>query len=97
MYNIIWSKPAKEDYWQNIDFLLENWNEKQVHSFIDAVDLSLNIISINPKTFALTDYRNVRSALIVKQVTLFYRINGTNIVELIRFWNNHQSTENLHL
>ncbi len=25
MYQIIWSEPAKEDYWQNIDFLLENW------------------------------------------------------------------------
>ena len=91
MYDITWSEPAKEDYWQNIEFLLDNWYEKQVTNFIGAVDKNLKLISKNPKTFALTKYRNVLSALIVKQINLFYRISDNNTVELIRFWNNYQN------
>lgn len=97
MYQIVWSGPSKDDYWQNIDFLLENWYKKQVIDFIDAVDRYLNIISSNPKTFSKTEYRNVRSVPIVKQVTLFYRISDNNTVELIRFWNNYQNPDKLRL
>jgi len=96
MYKIIWSEPAKFDYWQNIDYLLENWHKKQVTKFIKAVEQDLNIIKYNPKTFALTDYRNVHSVVIIKQITLFYKITN-NTVELIRFWNNYQNPDNLKL
>ena len=95
MYNIIWSEPARDDYLQNIDYLLENWTEKQAESFIDAVFHTIDIISKNPKTFALTEYRNTRSALIVKQITLYYRIEDQKTVELIYFWNNHQNPDKL--
>ena len=84
-YTIFWSKTAEIDYIKNIDFLLETWYEKQALDFIDAVNKHLNLISNNPKIFALTDYYNVRSVLIVKQIRLFYRILDDNSVELIRF------------
>ena len=95
MYQIIWSNPAKEDYWQNIDYLIENWHEKQVTGFIDTVSEYLNTISDNPKSFPLTGYRNVRSVPIVKQITLFYRIANEDTIELIRFWNNYQDPDKL--
>ena len=97
MYEIIWSKTAEVDYAENIDFLLETWYEKQVLNFIDAVDRHLKLISNNPKNFALTEYCNVRSVLIVKQIKLFYRILDNNTVELIRFWNNYQNPNRLKL
>ncbi len=97
MYNIVWSDPAKKDYWQNIDYLLENWTEKQAENFIDTVYNVLDIISNNPKTFAKTEYKNIRSAIVVKQIRLFYRIKNGNIVELVRFWNNYQNPEKLNL
>ncbi|NPA45563.1 MAG: type II toxin-antitoxin system RelE/ParE family toxin [Chlorobi bacterium] len=94
-YTIFWSKTAEIDYIKNIDFLLETWYEKQALDFIDAVNKHLNLISNNPKIFALTDYYNVRSVLIVKQIRLFYRILDDNSVELIRFWNNYQNPNKL--
>jgi len=97
MYEIIWSKTAETDYKKNIDFLLETWHKKQVLNFIDAVDRHLNLIRNNPKIFALTDYYNIRSVLIVKQIRLFYRISDNNTVELIRFWNNYQNPDRLKL
>ncbi len=96
-YNIIWSEPAKKDYWQNIEYLLEFWYEKQVQNFINEVDRHLNIIRNNPKTFAVTKYRNVRSVPVVKQITLFYRIANDNSIELVRFWNNYQNPDKLKI
>ena len=96
MYDIVWSELAREDYWQNIDFLIENWTEKQVGNFIDAVYRILDMISNNPKTFALTEYNNIRSALIVRQITLHYRITNKNTVELVNFWNNYQNPDKLN-
>lgn len=95
MYQIIWSEPAQKDYWQNIDFLIENWYNEQVQNFITAVDKCIKTIVKNPKTFALTEYKNVRSVLVVKQITLFYRIKDENTIELIRFWNNFQDPQKL--
>ncbi len=96
-YKIIWSKTAEIDYIKNIDFLLEKWYKKQVLNFIDDVNTNLNLIKNNPEIFALTEYRNVRSVLIVKQIRLFYRISNNNTIELIRFWNNYQNPDNLSL
>ena len=93
-YNIIWSEPAKQNYQENIEYLLDYWHEKQVQSFIQEVESHLTTISNNPKSFALTKYRNVRSVPVIKQITLFYRLNG-NSIELIRFWNNYQNPDKL--
>lgn len=72
MYKIIWSKAAETDYLENINFLLEDWTEKQVLSFINTVNEHLNLIRKNPEIFALTKYLHVRSVLIIKQIRLFY-------------------------
>ena len=76
MYQIIWKDTAKEDYWQNIDYLLEQWTAKEAESFIQTVDEYLELIKQNPKTFQKANYRNTRFVVIVKQVTLFYSIDG---------------------
>ena len=95
MYEIIWSKSAEIDYAENINFLLEAWSKKQVLNFIDAVNEHLSLIKNDPKTFALTNFTNVRSVLIVKQIKLFYRIYDNNTIELVRFWNNYQNPDKL--
>jgi plasmid stabilization system protein ParE len=96
MHNIHWSPLAKEDYWANIDYLLDEWTVKDATNFIAKVDEYLSIISKNPKTFSATKYRNTHVVPIVPQITLFYRINNKNI-ELLRFWNNLKNPSNLQL
>jgi plasmid stabilization system protein ParE len=54
MYKVIWSEPAKDDYWQNIDYLLENWTEIVAIKFIEAVERNLRIIAKDPRSFAST-------------------------------------------
>jgi len=38
MVKAIWSEIAKKTYWNNIDYLLDNWTEKEASKFIDLVD-----------------------------------------------------------
>lgn len=94
--NVLWSEHAKIDYWKNIEYLIENWSESTAKKFINEVDFVLDIISIYPEMFQLTNYSRVRCALIFKQISLFYRVNDDKI-ELIRFWNNHMDKEKLVL
>lgn len=38
MRKISWNPLAKIDYYENIDFLLEKWSEKEAQQFIDEVN-----------------------------------------------------------
>ena len=97
MANIIWSDIAKQDYWDNIDYLLDKWTEKEAVGFIESVDNALRLIRQNPKMFSKAGYKNIRSVVIVSQITLFYNILDKETIELIRFWNNLQDPKRLNL
>ena len=97
MANILWSDIAKEDYWSNIDYLLDKWTEKEAAAFIELVDNTLRLIGQNPVMFAKTGYKNIRSVVIMPQITLFYNILDKNTIELVRFWNNRQDPKRLKL
>jgi plasmid stabilization system protein ParE len=90
MPQIIWSVLAKTDYWNNIDYLLQDWTEKEALSFIEKVDAVLQIITLSPKTFQKSGYKNTHFVPITPQITLYYRILNKQTVELVRFWNNYQ-------
>jgi plasmid stabilization system protein ParE len=38
MRQIRWNRLASQDYYDNIDYLLKNWTEKEAQNFIDEVD-----------------------------------------------------------
>jgi len=37
MRAVLWNKLARQDYFENIDYLLQNWSEKEAQKFIDEV------------------------------------------------------------
>lgn len=40
--NIKWSFQAQIDYWSNIEYLEDEWSEKEVLAFIDNVDYTIH-------------------------------------------------------
>lgn len=88
-----WSEKAKEDYWNNIDYLLEKFTSVEALAFIEKVEAILAIIEEKPKTFQKSDYKNIHMVPIVPQVTLFYQVVNKRPVKLVRFWDNHQDPE----
>lgn len=91
---VVWSKLAQIDYWNNIDYLLENWSEKEAKYFIDRVTKVIDIIEKSPQLFQESEIPNVHRVPIVSQVTLYYKLSGSTI-EFLRFWNNLQDGSKL--
>ena len=91
-----WSPLAKFDYWKNIEYLEEHWSPNEVISFINEVEYHIKLLQNNNVHFIKTNYKSVYKIVIVKQISLFYRINNQKI-ELLRFWNNYQDLSNFKL
>jgi hypothetical protein len=96
MMIIEWSEPAKIDYWNNIEYLESNWTITEVYNFMDKVDELIILLSNNNLNFKPTAYKNTFQVPVVKQITLYYRIEN-NKIELLRFWNNYQDFKNFSL
>lgn len=97
MRKIRWNYLAKEDFYNTIDFLLENWSEKEAQDFIDEVYEIIYILQKGNVDFQQTDISGVKRCVLRKQITLFYKIIDKNTIELLRFWNTYQDDQNLKL
>jgi hypothetical protein len=93
---IEWSFRSKIDYWSNIEYLEENWSEKEIISFIVTVENHLDLLKSNLITFNKTDFKNVYRIVIIKQITLYFTIKSDKII-LLRFWNNYQDLSTFKL
>lgn len=57
----MWSLRALADLKNIIDYLLENWTQKEIQHFVRKLDKRLGLISLNPNLFPRTGKRrNVR-------------------------------------
>lgn len=97
MLSVFWSDEAKLDYWNNIDYLLHKWTVKEAQQFIQKVSKTIELIQPETIVFTPTHYKKVNKVIVTKQISLFYRINSDNQIELLRFWNNYQNPEKLKL
>ena len=93
---IDWTLKSRNDYWQNIEYLENNWSEKIVANFIEEVNYSLQLLQKDNVVFIKSDIANVYKMNIMKQITLYYSIENETIY-LLRFWNNYQDLSNFKL
>ncbi|MEL1252545.1 type II toxin-antitoxin system RelE/ParE family toxin [Flavobacterium sp. DGU38] len=94
--NIIWAPQAKQDFWNNIDYLEAEWSEKVAQNFIEKVNTTIELLKNDNVLFIKTNYKSVYKIVITKHISLYYRIENTNL-ELLRFWNTFQDTEKFKL
>ena len=93
-FAISWSELAKEKYAETLQYIESEYGLEAALKFMDATDNVLASISMFPKIFSLTDYKNLRRAVITKQTSLYYLVLDDE-VELVIFWDNRQSGEGL--
>ncbi|SHJ68882.1 Plasmid stabilization system protein ParE [Tangfeifania diversioriginum] len=88
---IFWSKRADKKFDSIIAFLLEEWGEKVTRSFVKKVYEFLDILQEFPEIGTVENKnRNIRGFVIVKQLTLFYKIQGDKII-LLNFFDNRMN------
>jgi hypothetical protein len=95
-YAIVWSPNTRDTYYQILEYLNANWTLNEVTAFILRTEEVLNFISVNPVQYIRSAKAKIHKCVVVKQVSLFYRIKENNI-ELLLFWDNRQDPAKLKL
>ena len=87
---IRWSKQADKKFDKILEYLLEEWGGKVTRSFVKKVYDFLDILSEFPEIGTIENKeKGIRGFTIVKQVNIFYKINGDKII-LLDFFDNRQ-------
>ncbi len=82
---IFWTSEAISSYDMVIDYLAENWSEKEINNFAENVSRILDLLAKGNVKFKSSVKKNYHEVLIDKRNQLIYRINN-NHIELITFW-----------
>ncbi len=94
---IIWTPDAVETFKQNVSYLTEEWNDVVVETFIAKTEEVIATISTHPLLYPTTlKGTGIHKCLVVKQISLYYRILDDRI-DLLLFWNNYQNPKKLKL
>ncbi len=90
-FKIFWADHALSELKQTIEYLENNWTERELRIFSAKLDHTIELISRSPEIFpSLLEIKGVRKAVIEKYNTLYYRINNENI-EIILLFSNRQN------
>lgn len=95
---VIWSKRAKQDYLNVLEYLHKNWGIKEVRGFVRKTEEAIRTITTNPKSFVASSKRkNVHKGFVSKHNSLFYQVKyRKKQIILLTFWDNRQNPEKLN-
>ena len=86
--DIKWSKRADNKFDKILEYLTDEWGETVKKNFIKKVYAFLDILAEFPEIGTVEhEEKGIRGFVIVKQITLFYRINDKNVI-LLNFFEN---------
>jgi plasmid stabilization system protein ParE len=92
-YKILWTDHALKELEKTIEYLEENWTEKELRNLAENLEEKLSLISQNPYLFQASNFKkDIRRVVILKYNTLYYRFLNEQI-EIISFFSNRQNPE----
>ena len=95
-YPVVWSPRAKITYNHVLEYLYEEWTIKELKAFIHRTEQVIEYISDYPNLYPFSEEARAYRCVVVKQVSLFYRLKQDQI-ELLVFWDNRQNPSKLLL
>jgi len=95
-YSISWMPEAIATFNERIEYLKLHWTEHEVVNFNKRVKNYLEILRSEPFIGKKGRLKNVHIGLIIKEVSLVYRIQiSRNEIELISFVDNRQNPKKI--
>jgi len=86
-YNILWTDHALKELQQTIEYLEDNFSEKEIKRLALKIENITGLISQNPRIFVKSEFKNVYKIVVLKFNTMYYRVRGNN-VEILSFFSN---------
>ncbi len=95
---IIWSQESERTFDEIVSFVLSEWSEVAVTSFVTAVDKKLKVLQVFPRLGRRSlRHPNLYKTNVHKRVTLVYQLKPRKRqIILITFWNNWKKGEGVN-
>jgi len=88
---IVWRRKANNEFNAIINYLQKNWNDKVTKSFVEKAYQIIEILREYPEMGTIENYeKQIRGFVITKHNTLYYRIEGDELI-LLSFFDNRQN------
>jgi plasmid stabilization system protein ParE len=91
-YDIVWTPNALIELEQTIEYLENNFSEKEIKKLAEKIESVIALISKNPNLFPISENQNIHKAVLLKYNSIYYRIKKENI-EILSFFSNRQSPD----
>lgn len=96
-YKILWTDHALSELKDTIEYLEENWNDRELQNFSPELDHTIELISKKPTIFQVSKMKkNVRRAVVAKFNNLYYQENNDTI-EILSFFSNRQDPDRIKI
>ncbi len=96
-YKVLWTDHAIAELKQIIEYLENNWTERELRTFAAKLDHTIELISKSPEIFPVSlEKEHVRKAVVEKHNNLYYRINK-NSIEIISLFSNRMNPKNKNI
>lgn len=94
-HQIFWTSAAKKSYEEVIEFLSQNWSQKEINQFILRTEEVLMLMSNNPTIYPLVS-PDLHRCILSKHNSLFFKIND-NKITILACWDNRKDPGNLKI
>ncbi|WP_335965388.1 type II toxin-antitoxin system RelE/ParE family toxin [Galbibacter sp. PAP.153] len=92
-YKILWTDHAISELKETIEYLENNWTERELRTFSAKLDHTIELISKTPEIFpASFQKKDIRKAVVEKHNNLYYRVSN-NIVEIVSLFSNRKDPD----
>ncbi len=91
-YKIIWSPKSEQTFDKVIEYLKDNWTNKEIYYFVDRTNKTVQLLSKNPFMFRGSEKENLHEVLITKHNLLLYQVSlKDKKVELLSFFDTRKN------
>lgn len=94
-HQIFWTTAAKKSYEEVIEFLSQNWSQKEIEQFISRTEEVLLLMSNNPNIYPVVG-PDLHRCILSKHNSLFFKIND-NKITILACWDNRKDPGNLKI
>lgn len=96
-YQVVWTNEALLNLDAALQYLKENWTEREILNFKKKLASKIHLISRFPFIFPASEYQpRLRKAVLSKQTSILYEVNSlTRTVTLIYLFDNRQHPEKI--
>lgn len=94
-YNLFWTEEALRNLNEILLYLETNWTIREQKAFVNKLSKQVELIHRNPNLFPVSEYNSrLRKAVLSKQTTIFYELDGFNI-NLIYLFNSKKDIKRI--